>query len=161
MDRAIVPGSARPVASITECRPELQELHALWTRLRGARRMPSRGDFDPLEVPRLLSRIYLVDCLPENPPERRYRVRLQGTEEVRTLGADWTGRFLHEVADRETADRLVAVAELVATSRQPRMSTGALYWIPETPFYHFESLLLPLSPDDDVVNMILGITVVF
>ena len=43
----------------------------------------------------------------------------------------------------------------------PWMSTGGLYWIPEKPFYHFESLLLPLSDDDEIVNMILGMTIVF
>ena len=161
MDRDIVPGSSRRIASIAECRPELQQLETLWQRLRGDRRMPARRDFDPMAVPKLLPRIYLVDVFPDAPLEQRYRVRLQGTEEVRSIGADWTGLFLHQAAERGAADRLVAVAEQVATAREPWISTGRLYWIPEKPFYHFESLLLPLSDDDDIVNMILGLTIVF
>lgn len=161
VDRDIVPGSYRRIASIAECRPELQQLEALWQQMRGDRRMPARRDFDPMAVPRLLPRIYLVDILPDHPIEQRYRVRLQGTEEVRLQGADWTGLYLHQATGRAAADRLVAVAEQIVASRAPWMSTGGLYWIPEKPFYHFESLLLPLSDDDDIVNMILGMTIVF
>ena len=161
MDRDIVPGSSRRIASITACRRELQQLHALWDRIRGTRRMPARRDFEPMEVPKLLSRMYLVDVMPDSPIERRYRVRLQGTEEVRNQGTDWTGAFLHEATERGAADRLVAVAEHVVSARAPWMSTGRLYWIAEKPLYHFESVLLPLSEDDDIVNMIMGLTIVF
>lgn len=161
LDREIVPGSTRRIASIAECRPELRQLHSVWERIRGDRRMPARRDFEPLDVPKLLPRIYLVDVFADHPIEQRYRVRLQGTEEVRNVGADWTGLYLHQAADRAAADRLVAVAEQIATSRAPWISTGRLYWIPEKPFYHFESLLLPLSDDDVIMSMILGITVIF
>lgn len=161
MDRDTIPGSYRRIASIAECRPEIQELHAVWMRMRGLRGLPSRRDFDPAEVPRLLSRMFLVDVLPAIAPERRYRVRLEGTELVESHGSDWTGRYLHEVNTLATADRLVAVADRVVAGRIPFASTGALYWLPGKPHYHYETILLPLAEDDGIVNMIMGMTIVF
>ncbi|HLZ67992.1 MAG TPA: PAS domain-containing protein [Aliidongia sp.] len=161
VDQAIVPGSARRLGSIEDCRPELRELHSLWQRIRGDRRMPARCDFDPAEVPKLLPDMFLVDVLPNAPVEQRFRVRLQGTAQVDYFGADWTGRFLHEMIDQASADRFCAVGDYVVVTRAPWMSTGDLYWVPEKPFYKFETLLLPLSEDDATVNMILGITRLF
>ena len=161
VENAIVPGSTRQLSSIDECRPELRELHDLWLKLKGSRRMPSRRDFDPVAVPKLLPDMFLVDVLAGSPRERRYRVRLQGTAQVDYIGADWTGSFLHQVVDRITADRFCAVGDFVVSSREPRMSTGKLYWVPSKPFYRFETILLPLSDDGISVNMILGLTLLF
>ncbi|GGF01939.1 hypothetical protein GCM10011611_04290 [Aliidongia dinghuensis] len=160
VDHAIVPGSTKRL-SIGECRPELQELHALWQRLRGNRRMPARRDFDPIQVPKLLPDMFLVDVLAGNPPERRYRVRLQGTAQADYYGADWTGSYIHQMIDQESADRFCAVGDFIVASREPWISTGALYWLPEKPYYRFESVLLPLSDDGISVNMILGLTRLF
>jgi hypothetical protein len=160
-DQAIVPGSTRRLGTIEGCRPELRTLHTLWQRIRGNRQMPARRDFDPADVPRLLPDMFLVDVLPNAQVERRFRVRLQGTAQVDYFGADWTGRFLHEMIDQASADRFCAVGDHVVASREPWMSTGDLYWLPEKPFYRFETLLLPLSDDGATVNMILGLTRLF
>jgi hypothetical protein len=160
VEHDIVPGSTRRL-SIEECRPELQELHALWQQLRGDRRMPARRDFDPAQVPRLLPDIFLVDVLAGNPAEKRFRVRLQGTAQADYYGADWTGSFIHQMIDRESADRFCAVGDYIVASREPWISTGDLYWLPEKPFYRFETVLLPLSDDGFSVNMVLGLTRVF
>ena len=161
LDREIIPGTYRRIVEIGECRTELQELHTLWQRMRGRRGIPSRRDFDPIEVPWLLSRMFLVDVLPGAVPEQRYRVRLEGTELVASHGRDWTGKYLHEVNELASADRLVAVADRIVAGRAPFMSTGQLYWLSDKRYYHYESILLPLGVDDGVVNMIMGITIVF
>lgn len=159
--KAIVPGSYRRLSSIDDCRPELQELYRLWQGLRGDRAMPARRDVDPARIPHLLPDLFLVDVLPGGPPERRYRVRLQGTAQARYHGTDWTGAFLHERTDRASADRLCAVGDQIVASRAPWMSTGNLYWLPSKPYHHFETVLLPLSDDGATVNMILGLTRMF
>ncbi len=161
MDRDIIPGTYRRITAITECRTEIQELHAVWQRMRGARELPARRDFDPVEVPWLLSRMFLVDVLPTDVAARRYRVRLEGTELVASHGRDWTGRFLHEVNELAAADRLVAAADYVVARRAPLMSAGQLYWLADKRYYHYESIVLPLAVDDRVVNMLMGITIVF
>ncbi len=158
--QAIIPGSYRRFSSIDECRPELQELHGLWQDLRAGRAMPARRDFDPALVPRLLPNMFLVDVMAGAPPERRFRVRLQGTAQVAYHGADWTGSHIHQMTDRQSADQLCAVGEQIVADRTPWMSAGRLYWIPSKPFYNFESILLPLSNDGETVNMILGLTII-
>lgn len=161
MDREIIPGTYRRITEIAACRPEIRELEALWHKMRGGRELPSRRDFDPVDVPWLLSRMFLVDVLPTDVAARRYRVRLEGTELVASHGSDWTGRFLHEVNGLAAADRLVATADRVVAGRAPFISTGALYWLPGKPHYHYESILLPLAGADGIVNMIMGLTILF
>ncbi|SMF23498.1 PAS domain-containing protein [Tistlia consotensis] len=157
----IVPGSSTRLLSIEDCRPELQELHRLWRELRGERRMPARRDFDPADARRLLPHLMLIDVFPQSPRERRFRVRLHGTAQVDYQGADWTGCYPHQKTDRAPADRLCEVGDQVVASREPWMSTGTLYWLPSKPWSRFETILLPLSDDDETVNMLLGLTVFF
>ena len=50
------PGFARAIDA-----PLLAELYAYWTAKRGARFAPSRAEIDPVEIPRLLPHLMLVD----------------------------------------------------------------------------------------------------
>jgi len=54
----------------------IEEAWAYWNRIRGTRRMPSRTDFDPIDIPRLLSSTALVEVL-RDPLD--FRFRLLGT----------------------------------------------------------------------------------
>ena len=161
IDREIFPETYRRVADIAACRPELQALETLWQRMRGDRGLPSRRDFDPVEVPRLLSRMFLIDVLPGASPERRYRVRLTGTELVVMLGRDWTGRFLHEFSDLAAADHLVGVVDQVVADRMPFIFSGNFYRPRDKSTCRSESILLPLAEDDGDVNMIIGVAIIF
>ena len=159
--RWMVPESVTRLSSIEDCRPELQQIHAHWDGLRGQRRMPARKDFDPIAVRSLLRHLMLIDVFADAPLERRFRVRLHGTAQVDYQKVDWTGAFIHEKTDKASADRLCAVGDQIITTRDPWMSTGGLYWMPDKPFSKFETILLPMSDDDDTVNMILGLTMFF
>jgi len=139
----VVPGSYARIDSVEECRPELRQLHDLWQALRGERRMPARRDFDPADARRLLPHIMLIDVVAEAPRERRYRVRLHGTAQAAFQGTDWTGAYLHEKTDRESAERLCDVGDHIVASRAPWMSTGSLYWTESRPYSRFETMLLP------------------
>ena len=39
----------------------LEQLQAYWDRLRAGRDMPARSDFDPIDIPRLLPHIVMID----------------------------------------------------------------------------------------------------
>src|SRR3954463_8596069 len=70
--------------------PDFQFVYDLWNGKRGARRAPSRADFDPLvEMRRVLPRLMLID-VSRDPPDFRYR--LAGTETFFVHGAELTGR---------------------------------------------------------------------
>ncbi|HEY4264698.1 MAG TPA: PAS domain-containing protein [Micropepsaceae bacterium] len=155
----MIPDSYARLASIAKCRTELQALFRFWEKLRGPRSMPARRDFDPADLRALLPHLILIDVFAQKPPERRFRVRLQGTAQVDYQGSDWTGCYLHEKTEQASADRLCAVGDHIVATHEPWMSTGGLYWTRRKPYSRFESILLPLSDDDATVNMILGLTI--
>ncbi len=55
--------------------------------------MPSRRDLNPADIVTMLPHICLVDV---DDRTKRYRIRLVGTETVKALGADITGKYLDQ-----------------------------------------------------------------
>ena len=80
------------MAAVTDER--LHQLHTHWLALCGGRRMPSRGEFDPVHVPRpLLPHINLVDVM--DPLD--FRFRLVGTHWHDFVGQEVRGKLIGEV----------------------------------------------------------------
>src|SRR5436853_6265212 len=71
----------------------LRQAYEYWRRKAGARPLPSRADIDPVEIPRLLPHIMLVDVM----GAALYRYRLIGTEIAAAMGVNATGRLFHEM----------------------------------------------------------------
>ena len=67
----------------------ISDLFRVWDEIRGDRTMPSRRDFNPMAVPALLPYIFMDDVFRD---PIRFRFRLVGTEIVRGIGFDPTGR---------------------------------------------------------------------
>jgi hypothetical protein len=131
----------------------LRALFDYWQGKRGDREMPARGDIDPVEIPSLLPIVGLVDVLDGG---ARFRYRLMGTELAQMDGHDPTGRFLDEaLPDGKYADYVIGLFREVAVERRP------LYG--ESDFLgrdgverQVRRLLMPLSDDGQVVDMIFG-----
>jgi hypothetical protein len=68
---------------------ELQEIFWYWTRIRGGNVLPSRSDFDPLDLRGALGWITLVD---RNADAGEFRYRLVGTRVSELTGIDLTGQ---------------------------------------------------------------------
>src|SRR6185312_534525 len=73
---------------------DMNEIHAYWLAKRGQRRMPSRWDIDPAEIPRLLRNLMLIDVSHD---PIRFRYRLIGSNVVDATGEDRTGRWFDTV----------------------------------------------------------------
>src|SRR5579884_2075511 len=72
--------------------PALGTLLRYWRVKRGTAAMPARRDIDPLEIgPELLPHLVLADLFDRG---TRVRFRLVGTQIVKRLGFDPTGRYL-------------------------------------------------------------------
>lgn len=133
--------------------PEFRFVHDLWTRKRGTRRAPARGDFDSAEMPQVLPRLLLIDVV-RDPPDFRYR--LAGTETFFIHGTELTGRSVLSIVPAKQG-RLVwnDLCELTET------------WEPQHVQLEFVSqdghdrsyrvLRLPLSSDGAAVDMVLVI----
>jgi hypothetical protein len=95
----------------------------LWRYLRrgvAEGRMPDRADFDPVDVPDLLARMWLLDVR-HDPFDLVYR--LCGTKETDSLECDPTGRSFLDV-HRER----IASAPDVLTRYRDMARTGAATW---------------------------------
>lgn len=135
--------------------PALRDLLAYWMAIHPRTVLPSRGHFDPVDVPRALPNIVLTEV--ERDPYR-FRVRLMGTEVVRAFGRDFTGRLLDDVIpDFETSFGCLHRIE-VAETGMPNYRHGHSSMAFRLDFAPIERIHLPLASDGATVDVILSMT---
>lgn len=141
------PGFAQAIQA-----PLLAELYAYWTAKRGDRFAPARAEIDPIEIPRLLPHLMLVDVIDGG---ARLRYRLAGTEIESRFGCSMVGRYVDEMM-RGRYNHYVheLYRELLATRRALYSESG---YGPDgdSPLYT-RRLMLPLSSDGQSVDMVLA-----
>lgn len=129
----------------------VQEGLQYWERIRGPRRMPSRMDLDPVDVPHLLPYVMLIDVL-RDPLD--FRFRLLGTAHDLIVGGNYRGRRFSELSHTAPGNRIWDEYARVADEGQPLRSVvsyvGADAYVPR----QFEHCLMPLSASDRTVDMI-------
>ena len=131
----------------------LQHLYAYWRQKAANRSLPSRADLDPVEIPKLLPHIMLIDVLPSG----GYHYRLIGTENARAHGINATGRSLDEVLPGPDykAHVIALYDECVRTRRALYSECLFLSLEQQGPERHTKVLFLPLSDDGASVNIVL------
>ena len=133
------------------------EAYAYWRLKAGTRAMPGRADLDPIEIPRLLPDVMLVDVLDRG----RYRYRLIGTENTRAHGIDARGRFLDEVLPGpDYREHVLRLYDKCVRERRALYSE-CLFLSPsnQATERHTKVLFLPLSADGERVNMVFVVQV--
>jgi len=124
--------------------PELDAVQALWTKLRGDRRLPLRSDFDLRTMSHWASHLSVATVMPKG----RFQFRLFGTELARVYGQDLTGRFLDDLTPRDLWSVIVLHYQEVVSTLQPLfapISVANGRWYTEV-----SRLLLPLAAESDV-----------
>ena len=137
----------------------LQDALDYWRRKSGGKPLPRRADIDPLDIPKLLPYVMLVEVLPSG----RYRYRLVGTENTSAQGVHATGRYLDEVLPGpEYKTHVLGLYNECVRSRRPLYSECLFIStqgrIPER---HIKVLFLPLSADGLSVSQVLVVQVYF
>ena len=135
----------------------LQAAFDYWRRQAAGKFMPGRGDVDPVDIPKLLPEIMLVDVLPSG----RYRYRLIGTENTRAQGINATGRYLDEVLPGpEYKAHVIGLYDECVRCRRALYSECLFMSLRrQTPERHTKVLFLPLADDGETVNMVLVVQV--
>jgi hypothetical protein len=115
--------------------------------------LPRRRDIDPVDIPKLLPILMIVEVLRPG----RYRYRLIGTENADAFGMNATGRYLDEVLPGpEYKKHVLALYDECVHSRRALYSeclfTSPQYRAPER---HIKVLFTPLSDDGERVNQVL------
>ena len=144
------------VLDFSRLAPKLQQLLQYWQGKRKGVVLPSRKNIDPIEIPRLMPDVALVDVL-RDPLD--YRYRLAGTHLVEMTGHDRTGQRMREFF---TPAAIAATEKLLArliSAREPIAFEGRMFWIEED-YRRFQALVLPLAADGRTVDMaIMGLHV--
>jgi hypothetical protein len=128
----------------------LRQVYAYWAAKIVGGRLPSRASIDPIEIPRLLPYLFLVDV--ERDPQR-FRFRLVGTQVCSWAGRDTTGLYTDEPAYGLRGPELTRLYAEVVARRAPLCSErpGGR---PEPDLVFYDEVVLPLSADGDTVNML-------
>jgi len=135
--------------------PLLIEFCAYWHEKRGGKAMPARADLDPVEIPRLLPYIYLVN-VHRDPLDFSYR--LVGADVVANTRENYSGRRLSQIRDQGTQGVLADIYAKVAQDGQVSVER-ILYVTAGGNRKYYENVVAPLSEDGRTVTMLVGCAV--
>ncbi len=136
---------------------ELKDILAYWESKRADRAMPARRDIDPLEIPKLLPRLLMVDTA-ERLDDFCYR--LYGTEVCKGFENDRTGLHFSQLPRIENYDVVYGGYWRTYVEKTPVYFHGQI--VSEARNYiRYSRLTLPLSDDGAAVDIILGGVVFF
>ncbi len=132
----------------------LEQLDLAWSTVRGLRRWPRRADVDPGKLRGALAYASLIDVVPGDPMDFRYR--LLGQRLIEGFGQNITGKLHSEFADKklpvwplyEAYKRCVETGEPQDIDHELRNSN-------QTPV-RMRARVWPLSDDGTKVTGLLG-----
>ena len=139
--------------------PRAARLHRYWQSIAPPNALPGRQHFDPVDIPELLSCLWLLD-VQRSPFRLRYR--LTGTAIVEALGREVTGQWLDE-AHPHIEDRAGFIARYAGVVERGQLSWRKGYprlWT-HRDFGIVENLLLPFARDGHTVDMLCALTVLY
>lgn len=130
---------------------------AYWMRCRRLTgQVPGRKDIDPLEIPRLLPWVNLVD-VHRQPDGLTFRHRLVGTGIVDAWDRDSTGHWFHELYEPRKMARMQPVLEQVVRIGEPTLLHDDLREVGK-PYRTASSLVMPLASDGRIVDMLMTVS---
>lgn len=131
--------------------PVLRRLYRYWEGKRGTREFPARRDLDPVEFSYALGIILLIDVLRE---PLRFRFRLHGTTLALRAGYEMTGKMVDDLPGEENRALLLERCHQIVATRKPLSIHGDRRI--DGHRRRYETLWLPLGPDDGAVDMLFG-----
>jgi len=139
----------------------IRKFWAYAARCRGAGGLPERCQFDPIDIPRLLPYLWILEVAGDG---ARLRYRLAGSAMVDALNFDPTGQTIEDIvsakASGNSAETLArywtSVREAVATWRRG----PARHWR-NSDWIDVESLCVPFTVGGSAVAQLIGISLRF
>ena len=145
----------RPPAT---AKSEIVALYNYWrSKVPADGTLPGRKHIDPLDIPKLLPHIWLIDVVDDS---RRFRVRLLGTALVDTGTPLKRGDFVVDRLLPEQRAASLAEFESVVQSREPLWYRGPVNLRHDTYVYEVERIFLPLAADGRHVDMLLCLSLI-
>lgn len=135
----------------------LRAFYGYWQEKRGQRELPLRADIDPLDIPKLLPMLLLLDI--ERLEPMHFRFRLVGTYFRQFFGRDFTGIGIEESRLPGGMAAICRDWREVLQRRQPRWATMRQEIGREgMDRLRFTGIALPLSRDGAAADMLMVAT---
>jgi hypothetical protein len=151
-----------PATDRSAWNPLLAGFFDYWLAIRPAKDLlPGRQHFDPIDIPKVMPRIWLLDVVHDG-GQLRFRYRLVGTKEVETLQREVTGQWLDDVHPRlkENPAHLDRYCYVVANG-QPAYRKGAVNFAHKREHERVENCVVPLARDGRTVDIIAACSVLY
>lgn len=129
-------------------------LNEVWNEARGARRLPRRADINPVRLGSLLQYVSLIDVVPGEPVDFRYR--LLGEQLIRAFGLNITGGLHTAHADTSSSTRPFYAAYVRCLSTREPQDIDAEFRNHNKTVVRARARVWPLSEDDDTVTGLFG-----
>ncbi len=155
-----IPYSIVPPEGIPGWHPNIDRLWRYLRRIAPDGKPPSRHKFDPIDIPDLLSRIWILDVTHE-PFELVYR--MCGTHEVASLECDPTGQsFIGMHRDRLAREpNMLERYRRMARTGEATWRRGNLVFRHQERHKSVENIMVPMTNEGPEVAMILCYSLVF
>ncbi len=137
--------------------PKLQRFLRYWLDKAWPNRLPGRRAIDPVEIPDLLSGLYLIDIVPADLGVR-FRVRLAGQDHANALAQTLCGRYIDDLFEPPKVDAITASFKLSMKTRYPYYDKFVLP-VKRRELYCVEQLVAPLAADGKTVDMLIGMAI--
>lgn len=138
-----------------ESAPKIRALYDYWRSIHPGGGLPGRRHFDPVDIPTLLSHLWMIDVARE---PLRFRFRLLGTEIVKFTGRDDTGRWLDEVYPGFAHSAAYGFYRDCVDSGRPNHRKGVALSRASQRSVAAEQLTLPLAANGRDVDILLIMT---
>ena len=142
-----------------ELHPDLARFVGYWMERRQARAMPGRADIDPMDIPDLLPGICLLEVEDLARPACKVRFRLAGTRIRDMVGHDVTGKFIDDVFDPPTVEKMAENYQWIIDHLEPHYDRRTRR-LSEMTTAVYERILAPLGEDGARPDMFFGMHVV-
>ncbi|NKB59668.1 MAG: PAS domain-containing protein [Alphaproteobacteria bacterium] len=140
----------------SDAHADIITLYEYWLSISPNGKLPSRDDFDPIDVPHLLPNLWLLEV--HHDPLRFWR-RTVGSRIEEFAGRNLTGGYVGEHLNNQKQSGVHSFLIDVLESKRPSWRRGKPLISFEKEFSELERLYLPLAADGDTVDMILAMTV--
>lgn len=140
--------------------PKIARMRAYWESLiEPPLTIPHRDAFDPVNVPDLLSNLWILDVVREGDATLRFRMRLIG-ELIRQAGITARpGDYMDEPHITSVPKAALAVLARVAETAMPDYAIGTPLLNHDRNISKLERVMLPFTCGDGQVDQIFGCTV--
>jgi len=141
------------------CHSAVGRLVNYWRSIHPQAGLPGRRDVDPVAIPHLLDRMWMLDV--ETEPRLRFRFRLVSAKNTAVLGNDLTNHYVDDLVSNFQTTVTYRALSTVVEKGLPNWRRGE----PDLPhideFLDIERVMLPLATDSRSVDVILGLSVFY